>query len=652
MKCYKDVLDSSAKKVADQSGVDFARTRRVFGRSLRTYEGKVISEEAEYDPEESKNILFFTELMLAGRYLGAEKTLDLFEDADLDDLIRKQIFAIHWSRSDPFLYTVEELAERYTALHRFLVRNRDHLLKTGYPEFIAADACSMKSSPKWWGLMHLYPTKTPIAASTSTDDLGNVHYHYTWCGDGSSAPDAYDAAPRFSWLPDEGALFLKVMRPKILRLGTAVAQIMKDAVLMPASMSLWKECQTAFLHEDAAADELLTGDEIGLLLDTDAVYASREPEMRHADPLDEPTIFDCFSQILLMIGLSDWIRTIEQPRAIRQALERGGLIDKTPMAVPRVSVQSYYQVIGTPARSAFDEAVALFQAAPKACEQFRDDHMKRVKDFLGRAVPVRIGAWMLAPRKHAMETQAILESVCDGQASSLQRFDRPAPISVVFGGEVVDTESARQDRSSSAMRAAFIRNPEGSWEIVFEGGAIHPPDSLGLRYLCELLRRPNKPVTASELSAAIQGEPVHEAGAMEDSDEETGHEGSQWQGGSRGDEIIDSTTIENVKRMIKELDKRIKTAEVSEMLEEAQTLDLEKAELESYLSRGLGLGKRRRRFPDQEERARKAVTAAIKNAITKIEESHPKLGEHLDLYVKTGGTCVYEPRTHVPWEFC
>ena len=46
------------------------------------------------------------------------------------------------------------------------------------------------------------------------------------------------------------------------------------------------------------------------------------------------------------------------------------------------------------------------------------------------------------------------------------------------------------------------------------------------------------------------------------------------------------------------------------------------------------------------ERARKAVTARIRDAIRRITEAHPELGAHLDRTVRTGTTCRYEPSPH------
>ena len=49
------------------------------------------------------------------------------------------------------------------------------------------------------------------------------------------------------------------------------------------------------------------------------------------------------------------------------------------------------------------------------------------------------------------------------------------------------------------------------------------------------------------------------------------------------------------------------------------------------------------------ERARKAVTARIRDAIRRIEAVHPELGAHLDRSVITGTSCRYDPVDPLVW---
>lgn len=52
---------------------------------------------------------------------------------------------------------------------------------------------------------------------------------------------------------------------------------------------------------------------------------------------------------------------------------------------------------------------------------------------------------------------------------------------------------------------------------------------------------------------------------------------------------------------------------------------------------------------DQPERARKAVTARIRDVIGRIERVHPQLGAHLRATVTTGTRCGYSPPTPTSW---
>ena len=57
-----------------------------------------------------------------------------------------------------------------------------------------------------------------------------------------------------------------------------------------------------------------------------------------------------------------------------------------------------------------------------------------------------------------------------------------------------------------------------------------------------------------------------------------------------------------------------------------------------------------RRLGDQSERARKTVTARIRDVIDRVERVHPALGAHLRASVTTGTFCSYSPPGPTAWE--
>ncbi len=65
--------------------------------------------------------------------------------------------------------------------------------------------------------------------------------------------------------------------------------------------------------------------------------------------------------------------------------------------------------------------------------------------------------------------------------------------------------------------------------------------------------------------------------------------------------------------------------------------------LAAQLTSAAGLAGRTRSFPDDGERARVAVSKAIRRALTRITDADPVIGEHLRQAVRTGTRCSYWP---------
>jgi hypothetical protein len=83
--------------------------------------------------------------------------------------------------------------------------------------------------------------------------------------------------------------------------------------------------------------------------------------------------------------------------------------------------------------------------------------------------------------------------------------------------------------------------------------------------------------------------------------------------------------------------------------ERAARAALERDALVAELAAATGLGGRSRRLGDQSERARKTVTARIRDVIDRIERVHPPLGAHLRASVTTGTFCSYSPPAPTAW---
>ena len=99
-----------------------------------------------------------------------------------------------------------------------------------------------------------------------------------------------------------------------------------------------------------------------------------------------------------------------------------------------------------------------------------------------------------------------------------------------------------------------------------------------------------------------------------------------------------------------ELDAELDEARAWRDLGRAERAEAERAALVRELTVATGLGGRRRRLGDETERARKTVTARIRDALGRIERVHPPLGAHLRAAVSTGTSCVYRPPEPTSWQ--
>ena len=72
--------------------------------------------------------------------------------------------------------------------------------------------------------------------------------------------------------------------------------------------------------------------------------------------------------------------------------------------------------------------------------------------------------------------------------------------------------------------------------------------------------------------------------------------------------------------------------------------------LGGLLAAALGLAGRDRALGDTSERARKAVTARLRDSVARITQAHPGLGHHLQASITTGTACAYHPADPVTWQ--
>ncbi|WP_433559532.1 ATP-binding protein [Pseudonocardia xinjiangensis] len=172
---------------------------------------------------------------------------------------------------------------------------------------------------------------------------------------------------------------------------------------------------------------------------------------------------------------------------------------------------------------------------------------------------------------------------------------------------------------------AELRRDGELWRIRYRDSTAHLPDIKGLADLAVLLARPGAGVHVIELAGATTGD--HNDG-----------------------DLLDPRARAAYRHRLAEIDRELQLTRDDHDLGRVQELELQHTALLSELRRAAGLAGRPRALGSSTtERARKAVTARIRDAIRRIGLVHPELGGHLDRSVRTGTRCCYQPTEAVTW---
>jgi tetratricopeptide (TPR) repeat protein len=197
--------------------------------------------------------------------------------------------------------------------------------------------------------------------------------------------------------------------------------------------------------------------------------------------------------------------------------------------------------------------------------------------------------------------------------------------------------------SAAARGRPSVFRAEGDyWSIAYEGDAFRLRDLKGLHYIARLLAAPGREVHALDLSTGERG--VRTPGRRPEP-------GQELREPRDVGEVLDATGRTAYRRRLRDLEEEIEEARAFGDAERAARAQEECDLVAEELARALGLGGRGRRTGHPAERARVAVTRAIRTALAGIREHSPALAAHLDRTIRTGSFCSYnpDPRAPISW---
>ncbi|HLK10702.1 MAG TPA: hypothetical protein VKW76_04940 [Candidatus Binatia bacterium] len=180
----------------------------------------------------------------------------------------------------------------------------------------------------------------------------------------------------------------------------------------------------------------------------------------------------------------------------------------------------------------------------------------------------------------------------------------------------------RQAAEGVPARWAFRRDG-GLWTIGPEGEAAQVLHGRGFEHLRVLLGHPRCAFSAVELAARGGGVAVRP--------------------GDSAGPVLDERARREYGQRLADLRGELDVARARHDLGSIATVEAEIDWLEAAVRRAVGLGRRVRHTASTVERARTAVTKAIRAALRRILAASPLVGHHLVRSVHTGGLCRYEP---------
>jgi tetratricopeptide (TPR) repeat protein len=245
-----------------------------------------------------------------------------------------------------------------------------------------------------------------------------------------------------------------------------------------------------------------------------------------------------------------------------------------------------------------------------------------------------------APYEAALARMGLAEALRTGGSENQAALELQAARTILDRIEAppIEGDDAADDKAAADLN--IFRREGDYWSVVFEGHTVRVRDLKGMHYLARLLAYPGRELHALELVAA-------EAGSVEQLESRQAASLSHTGLGDAG-EMLDARAKDAYGRRLAEIEDDLEQAHALGDTERAAQADAERDFLVRELSRAVGLGGRDRRASSASERARVGVTRAVRQAIGRVGEHHPQLGEHLNRAIRTGTYCAYLPDPRAP----
>ncbi len=166
------------------------------------------------------------------------------------------------------------------------------------------------------------------------------------------------------------------------------------------------------------------------------------------------------------------------------------------------------------------------------------------------------------------------------------------------------------------------------WHLGLGDRTVRLADALGVRYLAILLERPGVAVAANELALATAGRAPGRATGIASVSRQL---------------VLDARATREYRARVRELTQELDEHDQAGDLGRAEHVRAERDWLLTELVAATGQGGQVRLFADDGERARVAVTKAIRRSLDRVAAADPVIGAELSRRVQTGKYCCFTP---------
>lgn len=398
----REVVRIEAEALARGTGLDPDRVRSVLERTARDWQGRRLPDKGGFDDLE-RGVMFWPSLEAACYYMRPDEALWLFERADLRRLEERVVFVDYLADPGTPLYSLDELAWLTKSLISYFERNREHLVRTGYPKTTFERSSWLRAH-----LAKLYFVKLPVEVRTRWTANREFECSYKWprqppedlgmreapfeTGLAGLTPGymygsrgkvytsegepiefvPYEEAALMQNLAPEKAIHLEAGRALLLDLKIRVLGELLEAVRTRRATHLWQNCL-------GHMTELVTADQVGFYLRMDAFYSG-------CDWVAGDTVAPGgymaggFTDLLKVIGHYEKELRIGLLARTREALS--DLVRLGSLYSPRLAIHSYFEVAEQAAEMALDRAYAVFPSLQAEEEAFWSEYRTRVNRSL------------------------------------------------------------------------------------------------------------------------------------------------------------------------------------------------------------------------------------------------------------------------------